>query len=322
MKMKTASNQMKRISCLTAGLLALALTTAQSQPPPNQPPATPPRNQAAPATGPTRFDLDFPGGTPAELVAAIQKANSRALNAIVPDDCANIKLPALKMKNVNVPELFNAVWAASRKTETVNTGQFGYGIGPSHTQVTTSYGFNTEGNNPTDDSIWYFTVQKPASPAASPAGPAAPEKICRFYSLAPYLERGVTVDDITTAIETGWRMLGDKSPPMISFHKDTKLLIAVGDPGKLEVIDAVLKAMGKPALSPDAKELKETIDVALQGLEGLKGLQGLQGLEALKALEGLKGLEDLKALSEPGRKATAPAPAPAEKPADKPKAGQ
>jgi len=51
------------------------------------------------------------------------------------------------------------------------------------------------------------------------------------------------VDDITTAIETGWKMLDDTSPPAIRYHKDTKLLIAVGDPTKLETIDAALKAL-------------------------------------------------------------------------------
>lgn len=38
-------------------------------------------------------------------------------------------------------------------------------------------------------------------------------------------------------------MLGESSPPKISFHKDTKLLIAVGEPNKLEIIDSVLKAL-------------------------------------------------------------------------------
>jgi len=55
----------------------------------------------------------------------------------------------------------------------------------------------------------------------------------------------MSVDDITTAIETGWKMLGETSPPTISFHKDTKLLIAVGEPSKLETIDAVLKAWSR-----------------------------------------------------------------------------
>ena len=82
--------------------------------------------------------------------------------------------------------------------------------------------------------------------------PQQSSKVCRFYSLAPYLDRGLSVDDITTAIETGWKMLGETSHPTISFHKDTKLLIAVGEPSKLETIDAVLKALEPPIAAEEA----------------------------------------------------------------------
>ena len=41
-------------------------------------------------------------------------------------------------------------------------------------------------------------------------------------------------------------MLGEKETPAISFHKDTKLLIAVGEPSKLEMINAVLGALTLP----------------------------------------------------------------------------
>ena len=74
-------------------------------------------------------------------------------------------------------------------------------------------------------------------------------KVCRFYPLANYLEAGTTIDDITTAIKTGASMLGQatgihgETGPTISFHKDTKLLIAVGEPSKLEIIDSVLAAL-------------------------------------------------------------------------------
>ena len=54
----------------------------------------------------TRFSLDFPGGKPKELVAAIQKALGKPLNAIVPDEFADVKLPPLKMANVNAADLF------------------------------------------------------------------------------------------------------------------------------------------------------------------------------------------------------------------------
>jgi len=251
------------IICLTALGLTLALAQEPSPPPPVMPPrpvapapAPPSGGQfserlqaiiqragtAAPSAEPslTKFNLDFPGGTPRELVAAIEKATGRPLNAIVPDELANTKLPALKMNSVDVAQLFQALGAASHKSEAVISGT-GSPYGPPSYQIAnTSCGFRMGSDErQTDDTIWYFYAEKPTLlPLSSSA------KVCRFYSLAPYLDRGVGVDDITTAIDTGWKMLGETSPPTISFHKDTKLLIAVGEPGKLEPIDAVLKALG------------------------------------------------------------------------------
>jgi hypothetical protein len=252
--------------CTIICVTALGLTPALAQEPSPPAPAIPPRlNAPAPAPPPgqqfserlqniiqrasapppadpslTKFNLDFPGGTPRELVAAIEKATSKPLNAIVPDELANTKLPALKMNSVDVSQLFQALTVASRKSEAVTSGtRLPYG--PSSYQIeTTSCGFRqgSEGR-PSDDSIWYFFVEKPTLPPLSSSA-----RVCRFYALAPYLDHGMPVDDITTAVETGWKMLGETSPPTISFHKDTKLLIAVGEPSKLELIDAVLKALG------------------------------------------------------------------------------
>jgi hypothetical protein len=47
-------------------------------------------------------------------------------------------------------------------------------------------------------------------------------------------------------------MLGEKETPTISFHKETKLLIAVGDATKLDTIDAVLRAL-EPLQSPGGR---------------------------------------------------------------------
>ncbi len=236
---------MKIKSTLLIPIGMLLISTALSQPVPGLP-QLPQRVPGVPVSKPgeplTRFDLDFPGGTPGELVAAIQKAMGRPLNAIVSDEHARVKLPALNMKNVNVAELFQALEMASRRQEIISTSQFP----GSYTTVSTAYGFRS-GNGPvTDDTIWNFFVEKP-----SPAQPVP--KYCRFYSLAPYLERGSSVDDITTAVETGAKMFGNpfRSEDLV-FHKDTRLLIAVGEQAKLEIIDSVLRALDsqKPAPKP------------------------------------------------------------------------
>ena len=259
---------MKLKNCLILCVAAITLTTiAQPSPPPRPalpPPAPAPGEgfseklhkiiaESGGATTPapvslTRFDLDFPGGRPRELVAALQKALSKPLNAIIPDDCSNILLPPLKMNNVDVPHLFRALEVASRKQEAYVTSRFTgatYGMpAQSWQEMTVSYGFQTTSDTPSDDSIWYFSVVKPSFP------PLIESKSCRFYSLTRYLDWGLTVDDITTAIQTGWKMLGDKDTPSISFHKETKLLIAVGEASKLETIDAVLKALEPPKPKP------------------------------------------------------------------------
>ena len=246
------NNRLMRITSALLVTLAMLLliSTGLSQPQP----ALPQRPLALPGTSKpgeplTRFDLDFPGGTPHELVAAIQKAMGRPLNAIVSDEHARVKLPALNMKNVSVAELFQALEMASRRQEIIATSQFP----GSYTTVSTAYGFRSVNSPATDDTIWNFFVEKPSAVQPAP-------KYCRFYSLAPYLERGASVDDITTAIETGAKMYGNpfRSEDLV-FHKDTKLLIAVGEQAKLEIIDSVLRALDsqkpKPA-SPPAPEAK------------------------------------------------------------------
>jgi hypothetical protein len=183
----------------------------------------------------TKFDLDFPGGTPNELVAAIQKAMGRPLNAIVPDEHVSVKLPPLKMKGVDVAELFKALEQASASVRVIPSGG-------SFSSSSVMFGFRTPGKV-SDDSVWYFYF----------SGPAPSPKASRFFLLTPYLDSGLTVDDITTAIQTGWRLAGISPAPTLSFHKETKLLIAVGDWSQLGTIDQVLGALSAPTPATKAK---------------------------------------------------------------------
>src|SRR4051812_11912187 len=102
---------------IAALLLALAAAGAQNQPTIPQRALVIPATQKSGEETLTRFSLDFPGGTPKQLVAAIQKAMGKPLNAIVPTEFADTSLPELKMNNVNVRELFSALEATSRRSE-------------------------------------------------------------------------------------------------------------------------------------------------------------------------------------------------------------
>ncbi len=200
-----------------------ASTTAlpQSSATVNPTPAAPSTTVTIPAQRPeekfTAFDLDFPGGTPAQLVAAIEKATGRTLNAIVPTAYADAKLPPMKMKNVTALDLFAAM----------SVTWFPYGGGGGQG----SYAFKYQ-TRKGDDTVWYFSGTLPPSVTQT-----------RFFLLAPYLNAGLKVDDITTAIQTGWKMRGETQPMSLSYHKETKLLIAAGDNAVFQTIESALQAL-------------------------------------------------------------------------------
>ena len=185
---------MKARILLPVLLVALSLVSAFSQNPPGTP-GVPSRPRSPEAGKLTTFSLDFPGGTPQQLVAAIEKATGKTLNAIIPTEHSDIKLPPLKMNKVNVYQLFEAIERTSQKTEKLVTGTYFSGAnGSSETYQTfqTGYGFRTsdaQSGGLSDDSIWYFYVEKPA--VLTQVSPVV-QKDCRFYSLTSYLERGLT----------------------------------------------------------------------------------------------------------------------------------
>lgn len=198
-----------------------------------------------------KFNLDFPGGTPQQLVEAIEKATGEPLNAIIHEQDKDVVLPALKMRQVTVADLFTAMEQASRRTETQITGTYfsNFSGGTPHSQYTTmetSAGFRKVGT------VWIFTNKRAVPP---------PDTVLvktRFYQLDPYLA-GHTIEDITTAIQTAWKMMAENkmsrnrnSATELKFHKETGLLIAVGDAAQVQVIDDVLNAL-RPDLAAGLK---------------------------------------------------------------------
>jgi hypothetical protein len=140
------------------------------------------------------------------------------------------------MSNVVAPQLFAALEVASQQFVAAQNG-FG-GAYAQFAVVSTDYGFKTTDNPVTDTSIWYFHADRPPV-------------ICHFYQLQTYLNRGFTVDDITTAIQTGWKMAGITSPPELNYHKETNLLIAFGKPDDLDTIQNVLNTLPQVYLDRD-----------------------------------------------------------------------
>jgi hypothetical protein len=204
----------------------------------------------------TAFSLDFHGGPPSILVKEIEKAIGKPLNVVISPEDDQEDLPPLKMNNVYLPQLFTALESASRKTISVPSQNYPGG----YSQFSASYAFKTA-DTTTDTSVWYFHVEKPLLPPV-----VSTQKVCQYYSLAPHLYRGFTVDDITTAIQTGWKMAGITPIPELSYHKETKMLIAFGEPSNLKTVDDVLKTLPQtfydmPTVADQIKKLQEQVDL-------------------------------------------------------------
>jgi hypothetical protein len=201
-----------------------------------------------------RFDLDFPGGTPGELVAAITKAQGQPLNAIIPIDQQSTKIMPIKVHAVTAPELFTAIQSASSSERPLITSN-----GPAGRSVqfrSIEMGFRPNTTPPTDQTVWsfYSTAPTPEYLAAISETQPAPA-VCQYFQLGPYLEDH-SIDDITTAIQTGWKMLKVDPPPQLSFHQETKLLIAVGVQQHIQQIPQVLDQLQRddtPAVEKIAK---------------------------------------------------------------------
>jgi hypothetical protein len=234
---------MKKLLCIAVCLPLLAFILAYAQPAPSSfptpsPEGSPGRYIRVEATNSLpKFDLDFPGGSPQQLVKAIEKVTAKPLNTIIPNDCKDLKIPAFLVKNVTVPQLFEALKQASKTTERYMIDR------PDNNwyfeERTAMYGFNTSGPA-NENSIWYF--YRDGEPRAYKT---ITTTVYHFYQLAPYLKAGYKVEDITTAIQAGWKMLGITQFPEITYHKDTKVLIAVGEADAKRVIGDVLNQLEK-----------------------------------------------------------------------------
>jgi len=247
---------MKNLAMLPLLLASTVVLRAQVDPvpAPNPPPRaqglafTPAPLEAPPTAlrypGFTTFNINFPGGPPAKLVQMITNQTRKPLNVIIPPNYADTELPPLNLNGVTVPQLFDALGLASQRKVTYFSGGALPGGYQNVSQGTAAFGFKTS-DPKREDSIWYFFVESPSGAPTSPPPPppAPPPSVCRFFQLGPYLQAGAKVEDITTAIETAWKMLGETTTPKIKFHQDTKLLIAVGQVERLMVIDEVLEKL-------------------------------------------------------------------------------
>jgi hypothetical protein len=194
--------------------------------------------RTAQASEDPRFDLNFEGGSVEEFLRVLDDAVGRPINVILNPELKETPIPPMRLRQITVPQLFEAVATSSGK-EFFRRSR-GPGMAPPMLErVQYSHGFRASERSPSTDSIWVFYRQNPPEEMAATESPAVPAREVRVINLTPVLE-GRSVEDITTAIRTATDMVEGVAPMALTFHKETQLLISRGTSAQLEVLERVL----------------------------------------------------------------------------------
>src|SRR5262245_34379764 len=160
------------------------------------------------------FDIDFPGGTPAELVQQLAKASGKRPNVIIPQYVADFRIPQFKLQNVNTPQVFDALNMVTDEKGTLSARWI------------------SEGAKGDRSRVWTL-MKAPAKPSTETCQVTFIGNLLEFYSL----------EDVNAAIRTAWDLLGNSPKASLMFHKETKLLIAKGNEEQLKLAFEVLKSL-------------------------------------------------------------------------------
>ncbi len=157
------------------------------------------------------FDLDFPGGSPAELVKAIEKADGKTPNVIIQPGAEKIVFPKLQLKSVTINRIFDTL----NRTKDGNERSI--------------YCTWTAQNK-----IWVLQTLE-----------ADNKIIGKVFSVELYLQK-YKIEDIITAIQSAWGMAGTDQGTGLKFHQETQLLmVIVSNPEQLRVVENVLQELSK-----------------------------------------------------------------------------
>lgn len=259
-----------KTALFSAAALALlvSVSLAQNAPPAALPGLSRPGSAAGGAGGgdaedAPRFDLKFPGGKVKEFVAAVAKALGKPVNVIISRESEDTEIPALDVSRVTVRDLFRALSNSSRREVAVpvNIQSTGSPRGIlTNTAVQyklVSFIFSTEETNPSPDAVWTFQATNP--PVLPTAESVTPPWVVQYFPVADFLSH-FTVEDITTAIQSGWTLQGPAAgaTSAIRFHEETKLLIIAGTEAQMNLIPQVLDGLAKMLSFPRTENLAIT----------------------------------------------------------------
>ncbi|MEM1223578.1 MAG: hypothetical protein AAGH40_12550 [Verrucomicrobiota bacterium] len=192
-----------------------------------------------------RFNLDFPGGSAQELIAAISAASGTPVNAFIPEDADQFTMPPLKYYNITVSDILLSLRYSGHAFYKSQSFSVGY-----------DWSFR---NN-----IWVLDVQ---------AVPDLPPQDLGSFRVEPFsiaaLMEVYTIDAITTTIDSAWKLNGASDQNELMFHPETKILLVKCRYGDMEVTREVLGTLDDTLVKKI--EASRYVKVAVMGAVNMPG---------------------------------------------------
>jgi hypothetical protein len=165
------------------------------------------------------ISVDFPGGSLAELNAAIKSSGSMSFNLVGEKSELAAEVPPFSIRNA-APDAFAMAL----------------------NQVLTARGLNISaaGNMGGPNAVYVVTKARAPRPVNEPV-------VFESFQLEGNLEKA-SIDDIVAAIRTAWELNPENKPDALKmkFHPATKLLLVSGTPSALTVARQVVSTLPGP----------------------------------------------------------------------------
>ena len=248
-------------------VMALALTAAaQDARPKAKPTVTNPNEIAAvqPLEAPADvsvIDVEFPGGTFGEFIEYVQTVAKPRPNIVVSPEISETKVAKLSLKRLTLHSAMKAAITASDDPNSVNW------------QIQ---------SDQADGQVSVYRVTPDRRQGVFPRQPKN-ETLSRALQVFPYRDWIGKPETVLSAIENAVQMLGEKDPPIISFHKESGLIFVSGTKAHSDLVKEVLGA-----LEQRANATKSYIDhnIANDVINTIKAPSEKQALELLLAWKG------------------------------------
>jgi hypothetical protein len=170
---------------------------------------------AEPDTTAGDFNLSFAGGTPKALLEAMEKASGQKVNALIPENLADTRVPKFELRSVTANAVFGALDALMQQNPEDQAGRW----------------------LPIRN-VWVLTG-KPDT------------RETRVFFVGDLLTR-YKIDDLTTAIQSAWQLSSRNRKPELNYHQETQLLMVLAGKTQLEIMKDVLGEMERGLASAPA----------------------------------------------------------------------